>query len=95
LVFPESASSVEKSCPRDTFLALCETDAIRGVEPRAYTKSVRNKSYAMKALELVKNDPGLLDNIDELWKAACSDDSKAPNHQMEVVSALWKHGWLK
>ena len=54
-VFPLSKSSQKKSCPKNTFLSLCEEGLIKGIPEGTYTKSIKNKEYALKAVELSKN----------------------------------------
>lgn len=38
-----------KGCPRNTFLALCETGSKKGIAPGVYTSSKKNKSYAISS----------------------------------------------
>ncbi|ARV16641.1 DUF6979 family protein [Polaribacter sp. SA4-12] len=52
-VFPNSKSSQEKSCPKGTFLGLCEDGLVKGIPKGNYTKSVKNKEYALKAIEIL------------------------------------------
>lgn len=88
-VFPTSKSSQEKSCPRSTFLSLCENGLVRHAPTGLYTKSKMNKQYALAAIELLKRDPMLANDESQLWESVLSGATKAPNHQMAVVTALW------
>lgn len=89
--FPDSKSSQEKSCPRSTFLGLCENGQVRGVTPGVYTRSKKNKEYAVRAIRELKHDRSLADDPARLWNAVLAGAVKAPNHQMAVVIALWRN----
>lgn len=91
-IFPNSPSSQAKSCPRGTFLGICESGKIIGIPSGEYTRSQKNKIYGLKALELLHATPSLADDEATLWKLVLAGQSKAPNHQMEVTSSLWKAG---
>lgn len=52
----ESKSSQKKGCPKNTFLGLCEEGLVKGISKGKYTKSVKNKEYALKAIELLKQN---------------------------------------
>lgn len=82
-------SSQSKVCPRNTFLALCETGKVKGVEPGAYTRSKRNKEYALEALELLADNPSLSNDPNKLWSIIQNGVKKSYNSQMDVVVALW------
>ena len=43
LEFPHSVSSQLKSCPKNTFLGLCEAGKIKGIDVGSYTRSSLNK----------------------------------------------------
>lgn len=51
----ETKSSQEKNCPKCAFLGLCENGFVKGIPKGNYTKSVKNKEYALKAIEILKN----------------------------------------
>lgn len=87
--FPHSKSAQEKGCPRSTFLGLCESGRLKGVPPGRYTRSSKNKAYALLALDVLKRDPALAGDLKLLWNTVLSGDTKHPNHQMLVVVALW------
>ena len=87
--YPRNSASMEKGSPRATFLSLCELGLIKGVASGTYTRSIVNKKYALKAVELLKLDPKLSES--QLW----SQISLArANNQMDVVKALFKKGFI-
>lgn len=94
-VFPGSPSSQAKGCPRDAFLAACEMGLVRTVAPGTYTRSIRNKGYAERAVALLRSDPALAGDEKGLWQLACGDSGKAPNSQMDVVIALFNEGFIR
>jgi hypothetical protein len=91
-VFPNSQSSQVKSCPRGTFLGICESGKIVGIPGGVYTKSLKNKLYGLMALKILCVSPGLADDESQLWERVMAGEVKAPNHQMDVVVSLWKAG---
>jgi len=94
----KSPSSRYKGCPRDAFLGLCEEGLIKGVTPGYYTKSKKNKLYAVTAVEILKETPELAENKEALWLAVLnklSEPYKNHNNQMDVVVSLWKNNLIK
>lgn len=89
----ESVSARDKSCPRNAFLGLCEEGLVKDILPNKYTRSIKNKEYALRAVELLKKEPRYKDNINELWVRIVGDDKKH-NSQMDVVIALYNEGLL-
>ena len=94
-VFPDSRSSQIKGCPRDSFLGLCGMGVIQGVPPGQYTRSVKNKSYVSRALAALRSNPALSENEDRLWSIATNGAKTVPNHQIEVLVALWRKGRIR
>jgi len=88
-IFPNSKFSQEKSCPRSTFLGLCESGRVKGVPAGTYTRSKKNKEYALLAIDLLKRNPSLISDVKLLWNTVLAGDTKQPNQQMTVVAALW------
>ena len=89
LIFPSSPSCQKKGCPRAAFLGLCEEGLVKGVTRGTYTRSRKNKGYALKAVELLTEDPTLVQCKARLWERVVYPQSKAHNDQMDVVLALW------
>lgn len=96
--FQINSTSIQKGCPRNAFLGLCEEGLVKGVEIEQYTRSDLNKAYAIKAVEILKEKEKEF-KTKELWievlKRLDSDVSKAHNSQMDVVIALWKAGMIR
>jgi hypothetical protein len=46
----------KKGCPKGTFLGLCEEGLVKGIPKGNYTKSVKNKKYAIKAVTVLKQN---------------------------------------
>ena len=88
------SESARKSCPKSAFLGLCEDGLIKGVDVGNYTTSEYNKTYALKAVELLKEHPELTVNKTGLWKLIVGDDKKH-NSQMDVVVALFESDLIK
>ncbi len=88
-VFPDSESSRSKSCPKNSFLGLCEDGYIIGAEAGSYTHSKKNKDYAIKAVKLLNSNPTL--NEKDLWKLVIDGADKQHNSQMDVVITLWNN----
>lgn len=94
-VFPHSKSLQDKSCPRATFLGLCEDGLVVGIPAGSYTRSRDNKAYALTAVECLNANPRLSDvGPDALWKKVMAGQEKAHNSQMDVVLTLWKRGLI-
>jgi hypothetical protein len=89
----DTKSSQEKSCPRGTFLGLCEEGLIKGIPKGNYTKSVKNKEYALKAVEILKQNTQTTFSPKGLWEELELGDKRS-NSQMDVVLALWENGLI-
>jgi len=92
-VFPNSPSSIKKSCPKDTFLGLCEEGLVKNIPQGNYTKSIKNKKYAINAVKILKENPSYSNNKNTLWKKVAGKN-KTHNSQMDVVIALYKNNLL-
>lgn len=84
----DSKSSQEKSCPKTTYLGLCEEGLVKGIPKGKYTKSVKNKEYALKAIKILKQNTKTSFLPKELWEKLELKD-KRHNSQMDIVLALW------
>ena len=91
-VFPSSKSSQNKSCPKSAFLGLCEDGYISNVEQGKYTRSKKNKEYAIKGLSLLSSNSNMTEI--ELWKIIIDEPDKTYNHQMDVVKTLWENNLI-
>jgi hypothetical protein len=64
-VFEVESSSYKKGCPRNSFVGLCESGLIKEVEGLNSLQNVigqLNKSYAIKAIHLLKQERSLAEN---------------------------------
>ncbi|MBI4833799.1 MAG: hypothetical protein HY811_03115 [Planctomycetes bacterium] len=87
-IFKNEVTTQDKVCPKNAFLGLCEEGKIKGVTCGNYTASENNKSYAIKAVQLLQLDTTLSRSQKELW-ARITNNSVKQNQQMDVVIALW------
>jgi len=86
-----SPASRDKPCPRGAFLGLCAEGLVSGIPAKSYTDSIQNRRYARNAVKLLREDPELAKNLTQLW---CRVSQKGHNHQMDVVVALWRAGFI-
>jgi hypothetical protein len=89
----ETKSSQEKNCPKGTFLGLCEEGLVKGIPKGNYTKSAKNKEYAINAIEILKQSSTKTYTPKELWTALNLGDKRS-NSQMDVVLALWNNNLI-
>jgi hypothetical protein len=94
-IFRDSPSSQKKSCPKDTFLALCGLGVVHNVKPGQYTRSIKNGSYAKSGLNALRNNPALMNDETGLWTIASGDVGKANNAQMDVLITLVREGYIR
>ncbi|WP_237275815.1 DUF6979 family protein [Tenacibaculum ovolyticum] len=90
----DSESSQKKSCPKNTFLGLCEEGLVIGIPKGKYTKSIKNKNYALQAIEILKQNTQTSISPKELWEQLELGDKKH-NSQMNVVLGLWENDLIK
>ncbi len=88
--YGRGTASQKKGCPRNAFLGLCEEGLVRGIPAGRYTRSRKNKQYAVDAVR-IQHTPGLADSPGDLWHAVTGAERKVHNQQMIVVAALWNH----
>lgn len=96
--FPVSEASQKKSCPKNTFLGLCEEGLVKGIPVGKYTRSVENKRYALNAIKILSSNKNSILKHSELWKEVLkleADKNKKANSQMTVVLALWEKNMIK
>ena len=97
-IFPNQKSSQDKACPRCAFLGLAEEGLIVGIPRGKYANSADNKRYAIRAVELLREQPHLSDSPLDLWRLVVREEpgpDKSHNNQMDVVVSLWKNGDIK
>jgi hypothetical protein len=66
---------------------------VKGIPKGNYTKSVKNKKYALKAIEVLKQNTQATFSPKELWEQLELGDKRS-NSQMDVVLALWENGLI-
>jgi len=93
-IYPQSISCAEKGCPRYAFLGLCEEGMVIGIEKGNYTGSILNKAYAVAAVKLLRQKNLNDINPKELWNQLPLNHPDTHNHQMDVVSALWRNNLI-
>jgi len=94
-IFGKGTSMQRKGCPKGAFLGLCEEGLINGIPSGRYTRSHKNKSYAVKAVQMLKNNPTKHYTEKTLWNEVIGHKDKAYNQQMDVVITLWEKGYIK
>ena len=95
--FPYSESSQKKNCPKSAFLGLCKVGLVKGIPKGKYTRSIDNKAYAEKAIEILRSNPKTTYTPKELWAKVKTElfiKKKSHNSQMDVVLALWEHHYI-
>ncbi|MCT4565007.1 MAG: hypothetical protein N4A68_11945 [Maledivibacter sp.] len=93
-IFVLNSWGSQKGCPRSAFLGLCEEGLVKGVASGRYTTSIKNKTYAVKALEILKENPSLVEDRNKLWQFVMAGEYKSHNSQMDVVIALVKNNLI-
>jgi len=94
-LFSKGTPGQRKGCPRNAFLGLCEEGLVKGIEPGDYTRSQKNKRYAVDAVAILQRRPSLAGNQNRLWSEVLADEHKKHNSQMDVVIALWNAGLIR
>ncbi|MCL4424164.1 MAG: hypothetical protein M1299_07475 [Firmicutes bacterium] len=92
-IFGRGSAAQDKGCPRGAYLGLCEEGLVKGVVPGKYTNSIKNKNYAIRALEALKREPALSKNQLALWDEV-TGGGKVHNQQIDVVISLWNEHLL-
>ncbi|MCW4005283.1 MAG: hypothetical protein NWF04_01595 [Candidatus Bathyarchaeota archaeon] len=85
---------IRKGCPKAAFLGLCEEGLVKGIPRGKYTRSIKNKAYALKALGRLQADPSLAKDPKLLWLSISPNPIISHNYQMNVVISLWKENLL-
>ena len=85
-----------KSCPRCTFLGLCDAGLIKGIAAGAYLgRRNKNARYAVTAVELLRENPAVARDTVAMWRMVMAGEAKKANGQMEIVGALWSAGMIE
>ena len=90
--FSLSDSMQKKDCPKNTFLGLCSDGWIKNVPNGGYTKSVKNKSYGIAAVQWLIAHKDSPTSPAILWNAIGHPCKH--NQQMNVVVALWENNFI-
>jgi hypothetical protein len=72
---------------------LCEAGFVKGIPKGNVTKSVKNKEYAIRAVARLKQNKHTTFLPKVLWEKIELGDKRS-NSQMDVVLALWEHGFI-
>jgi hypothetical protein len=97
VLFGEGTSGQKKGCPKNAFLGLCEAGLIICREKTLQCNSPdkpdsKNKGYASKAVELIREDRSNMNNKTVLWQKITTVKY---NQQLDVVFALIEKGYIK
>jgi hypothetical protein len=86
-----STESTRKGCPKSAFLGLCEEGYVKGVKKGNYSAGIINKGYALKAVEIIHNNPNRTYTKNELWAQVFKElhlSFITENGQLDVVLSL-------
>lgn len=91
--------AMNKSCPREAFLGLCDAGMLNGITSQNITHpDSPNKNYATTAVELLIEDPSIAEQgKSTLWEKVLENlgTTITHNQQMDVVLSLWDEGYIK
>ena len=88
-LYPTSPIAQRKGGPRLAFLALCEAGLVKGIPAGQYAPPNKNKSYALRAVDLLH--AGTHRSVNALWAEVTGGEDIPHGSQMDVVLALWKN----
>jgi hypothetical protein len=95
-LYPTTPAGQKKGGPRGAFLGLCEAGLVKGIPAApsapATSSASRHKSYAVKAVELLR--AGTHTTVSQLWAEVADGEGGEHASQMDVVLALWKNGLI-
>ena len=86
--------SQKKGCPKGAFLGLCEEGLIKGIAEGNYSAGEKNKSYAIRAADLLKYIDGDEISRDKIWNFATQGSGIRQNSQLDIVLALKENDLL-
>ncbi|MFW6030937.1 MAG: DUF6979 family protein [Halanaerobiales bacterium] len=87
--------AIKKSCPKNAFLGLCEEGLVKGISAGDYTRSKKNKRYALAAIKLLRQN-NKIEPL-KLWKQVIQSldiGEISHNYQMDVVLGLFEKNLL-
>lgn len=99
--FTNSYGTRTKPCPMHAFVDLYYHNKLKLIHdiPHLRNFASQNGEYALKAVELIKNQPQLASNKRQLWYetliALHCNTGTAHNGQMDIVIALFNAGLLR
>lgn len=93
-VFGDKISSIKKGCPKGAFLGLCEEGLVKNIKKGNYTNAIKNKEYAVEAVEILKENNHLVNSPNIIWEMTVGRE-KAHNSQMDIVCELWKRNLIE
>lgn len=93
-IFGAGTSSTKKGCPQNAFLGLCEEGLVNGIPAGQYTRSLKNKQYALNAIAFLQRNPRITVAPNDLWHNIQGGKVISHNSQMDVVVALWENGLI-
>jgi hypothetical protein len=56
---------------------------------------MREKEYALRALQALRSNPKLFDDDAKLWAIANGGTEISSNYQLEVLRSLWAEGLVR
>jgi hypothetical protein len=62
--------------------------------PLSFTRSAKNKGYALKALSFLRQNPGLAHDEKKLWGKVMDGAQRQENSQMDFVTILWQNALI-
>ncbi|HEX2786902.1 MAG TPA: hypothetical protein VHP32_03285 [Ignavibacteria bacterium] len=85
-------SMIKKSCPKRVYLGFCYNNRLQELNFNIRTGNNKNYNYANEGYRLYINDNSIRDmKIADLWRTIMrnlnEDENKAPNNQLDVLSA--------
>ena len=94
-LFGAGSPGQKKACPKGAYLGLAEEGYLIGVLAGTYTRSQKNKAYAINAVRFLHDNPAQPITAEQLWAIVIHHSHKVYNHQMDVVLALRDAGLLR
>jgi len=85
---------VEKPCPKSAFLGLCEEGLVDGIPPGNYTRSEKNKSYAIEGLKYLRENPEIQYDMKKFWEIIGPKPKISYNPQLDIVVQLWNNNMI-